>query len=188
MAGNWWLPAVSVICMVHTALLLLITFLKRKEWGEVRQSELWNQNLLVRILDSWRVGLGEGSLDKPVHQTSFANSWTWNDQIDNSPPLYPLQPDLLPRRWQPCSRCSTPALLCCDLALCDLNTNPSFLHFASLKNSHLQFIVWNHWHSSEKRERIKCLCTFLSDFSEWFDWCNSSQLGVTLHDTSTGHK
>ena len=28
MAGNWWLPAVSVICMVHTALLLLITFLR----------------------------------------------------------------------------------------------------------------------------------------------------------------
>ena len=29
MAGNWWLPAVSVICIVHTALLLLITFLTR---------------------------------------------------------------------------------------------------------------------------------------------------------------
>ena len=27
MAGNWWEPAVSVICMVHTALLLDITFL-----------------------------------------------------------------------------------------------------------------------------------------------------------------
>ena len=29
MAGNWWLPAVSVICMVQTALLLLITFLNK---------------------------------------------------------------------------------------------------------------------------------------------------------------
>ena len=32
MAGNWWLPAVSVICMVHTALLLLITFLQQREF------------------------------------------------------------------------------------------------------------------------------------------------------------
>ena len=34
MAGNWWLPAVSVICMVQTALLLLITFLNKHSQPE----------------------------------------------------------------------------------------------------------------------------------------------------------
>ena len=102
-------------------------------WG-VR--DCWSHNLLVRILDCWRVGLREGPLDKPVHQTRFPNSWTKSDdQMDNSLSLsLSLQSHLLPRRWPPCSRCSTPALLCCDLALCDLTLlstqiPPSYISF-----------------------------------------------------------
>ena len=47
MAGNWWLPVVSVIWRVHTALLLLITFLKKTKkkyvsyiMPDIRRSEM----------------------------------------------------------------------------------------------------------------------------------------------------
>ena len=42
--------------------------------GESEESEGGSHNLLVRILDSWCVGLRERPLDKPVHQTRFPNS------------------------------------------------------------------------------------------------------------------
>ena len=124
-------------------------------WSEWDSGQWWRHNLLVRVLDCWCVGLRERPLDKPVHQTSFPNSWTWNDQIDNSLSTISSQSNLLPRRWQPCSRCLTPALLCSWsrplLSHFIINTNPSFLHFVSLKNPQLQFFVSSHWDGSEKR-------------------------------------
>ena len=47
MAGNWWLPAVSVICMVHTALLLLITFLQKRKLALLLSLKLIGTHLYV---------------------------------------------------------------------------------------------------------------------------------------------
>ena len=55
MAGNWWLPVVSVICSVHTALLLLITFLN-KSWVL----------FLISGLDFWMKKTFENNSSKDV--------------------------------------------------------------------------------------------------------------------------
>ena len=115
---GWELMAASSICDLHGAdSIVAADHFSNKTQEPVSQTkwEWWSHNLLVRILDCWCVGLRERPLDKPVHQTSFPNSWTINNQINNSLSPSHLLTHLRPRRWRPCSRCLAPA--CCGVSL-----------------------------------------------------------------------